>query len=79
VAPRGRLAGRMRPWIYAGLFVDESFTRFAFRVSRPPVATPRPGLLPQRPVAMFFFAASPATTEPAVLAPSAEPTVAASR
>jgi len=78
VAPRGRLAGRMRPWIYAGLFVDETFTRFAFRVSRPPVATPGPALLPQRPVVMFAPSASSAAAEPAVLAPSVEPTVASS-
>ena len=46
VAPGGPLAKRMRPWIYAGLFLDESFTRFAFKVSPPPAATPRPTLLP---------------------------------
>jgi len=49
-APRGRLARRMRPWIYAGLFLDETFTRLAFKVSRPPAATPCPTLLPQRSV-----------------------------
>lgn len=52
VAPRGRLARRVLPWIYAGLFLDEGFTRLAFSVSRPPAATPRPTLLPQRPIIM---------------------------
>jgi len=48
VAPHGRLAQRMLPWIYAGLFLDETFTRLAFSISGPPAAHPRPGLLPQR-------------------------------
>jgi len=52
VAPHGRLATRVLPWIYAGLFLDEGFTRLAFSVLRPPTATPRPTLLPQRPVIM---------------------------
>jgi len=46
VAPRGGLARRVRPWIYAGLFLDEGFTRLAFAVARPPAATPRVGPLP---------------------------------
>ncbi|MEO5899563.1 MAG: NADH-quinone oxidoreductase subunit L, partial [Ilumatobacteraceae bacterium] len=35
VAPCGRLARRLRPWIYAGLFLDETFTRLAFKISPP--------------------------------------------
>ncbi len=46
VAPHGRIARRIRPWIYAGLFLDETFTRLAFAVSAPPApharATPLP-------------------------------------
>ena len=47
VAPGGRLTRQLRPWIYAGLFLDEAFTRLAFRVSPPPAPRPRPALLPQ--------------------------------
>ena len=54
VAPRGRLTQRMLPWIYAGLFLDETFTRLAFSVSRPPATTSRPVPLPQRPFVVAF-------------------------
>jgi NAD(P)H-quinone oxidoreductase subunit 5 len=47
VAPEGRLAQRIRPWIYAGLFLDDAFTRVAFAVSAPPAPTGRAALLPQ--------------------------------
>ena len=47
LAPEGRLALRIRPWLYAGLFLDDAFTRVAFAVSPPPAAAARPVLLPQ--------------------------------
>jgi NAD(P)H-quinone oxidoreductase subunit 5 len=75
VAPRGRLAREMRPWIYAGLFLDESFTRLAFSISPPPAARPRPRLLPQRSIET----AIPFTVTTAHVAPvsPAEPVAAA--
>ncbi len=47
VAPRGPLARRVRPWIYAGLFLDEGFTRIAYSLARPPVAVDRAAPLPR--------------------------------
>ncbi len=47
VSPRGPLARRVRPWIYAGLFLDEGFTRIAYSIARPPAAAHRPGPLPR--------------------------------
>lgn len=47
VAPAGRLAARIRPWIYAGLFLDDAFTRIAFTVSPPPPPIDRAHPLPQ--------------------------------
>jgi NAD(P)H-quinone oxidoreductase subunit 5 len=47
VAPAGRLARRTQPWLYAGLFLDEAFTRVAFRVWPPPAARERPDPLPR--------------------------------
>jgi NAD(P)H-quinone oxidoreductase subunit 5 len=47
VAPESRLAQRVRPWVYAGLFLDDAFTRVAFSISPPPAPTPRPAPLPQ--------------------------------
>lgn len=44
VAPQGWLARRSRPWIYAGLFVDDVITRAVFAVSPPP--PPAPGTSP---------------------------------
>ena len=73
VSPQGRFASRMRPWIYAGLFLDEAFTRLAFSVSPPPPPKPREGALP-RPLAVT---ANP-TAHLAVATPTA-PVVAASR
>jgi NAD(P)H-quinone oxidoreductase subunit 5 len=46
VAADSRLVQRIRPWIYAGLFLDDAFTRAAFTVSPPPAATARPAPLP---------------------------------
>lgn len=74
VAPGGRLTQRLRPWIYAGLFLDESFTRVAFTLSPPPAATARPTLLPQRQVVTAIAgtfsptAERTSTVEPAVAA-----------
>ena len=62
VAPTGGLVRRLRPWIYAGLFLDDAFTRLAFTISPPPAATMRSAPLP-RPVAV------------AVVRPSARPGV----
>jgi NAD(P)H-quinone oxidoreductase subunit 5 len=47
VAPTGPVAQRIRPWVYAGLFLDDAFTRVAFAVSPPPPAVARPTQLPQ--------------------------------
>lgn len=46
VAPRGAVARRLRPWVYAGLFLDDVVTRAAFAVSPPPAPTPRITPLP---------------------------------
>ncbi len=45
--PDGSVVARLRPWIYAGLFLDDAFTRLAFAVSPPPAPHPRPTSLPQ--------------------------------
>jgi NAD(P)H-quinone oxidoreductase subunit 5 len=45
--PDGAVVSRLRPWIYAGLFLDDAFTRLAFAVSPPPAAHTRPTPLPQ--------------------------------
>ncbi len=39
---------RLYPWFYGGLFIDEAFTRFAFRLWPPPRITPSRTLLPDR-------------------------------
>ena len=54
IAPEGRLAQRVRPWIYAGLFLDDVFTRAAFAVSPPPAPTTRSTPLPQPTVVPIF-------------------------
>ncbi len=41
VRPDAPFVRRARPWIYSGLFLDDSFTRIAFAVSPPP-APPQP-------------------------------------
>jgi len=38
--PSGSVVRRLYPWIYGGLFLDESFTRLAFRVWPPPTPGP---------------------------------------
>lgn len=47
VRPTGSFARRLRPWIYAGLFVDDAFTRLAFRWSPPPETHTRSEPLPR--------------------------------
>ena len=64
VAPTGRLACRVRPWLYAGFFFDDVFTRMAFAVSRPPSTVSRPRQLPQQPTAIVL--ARPATADTSV-------------
>jgi NAD(P)H-quinone oxidoreductase subunit 5 len=39
---------RLYPWFYGGLFVDEAFTRFAFRLWPPPRSSPSRSLLPDQ-------------------------------
>ena len=45
--PDARALHRVRPWIYSGLFIDDSFTRFAFAVSPPPTSHTGPAPLPR--------------------------------
>lgn len=45
-APEHPLVRRIRPWLYAGLFLDDVVTRLAFAVWPPPAATVRPAALP---------------------------------
>lgn len=47
VHPDAGLVRRLRPWIYAGLFLDDAFTRIAFTVSPPPSPQDRPAPLPK--------------------------------
>jgi NAD(P)H-quinone oxidoreductase subunit 5 len=47
--PDGRLARALHPWLFAGLYLDERFTRLTFRVW-PPRLPPRP----QHPGAQFI-------------------------
>ena len=54
VAPDGAPARLVRPWIYAGLFLDEAVTRTAFTVSPPPPTAPRVGPLPQPAVRLLL-------------------------
>ncbi len=44
----GAVVCRLRPWIYAGLFLDDAFTRLAFAVWPPPEPKVRPTPLPQQ-------------------------------
>jgi len=46
VQPHSRWLHRSRPWIYSGLFLDDAFTRVAFRLAPPPAARERPTPLP---------------------------------
>ncbi len=56
VAPAARLRQRLYPWIYGGLFLDEHFTRFVFRLWPPPRPLAEPSPLP-RPTARPHFSA----------------------
>ncbi len=49
--PNGRVARRLYPWMFAGLYLDELFTRLTFRLwpARVPAA---PGTLDRQPVAL---------------------------
>ncbi len=45
-APEHGLPRRMYPWFFGGLFLDEKFTRIAFRIWKPPTTKPRVTHLP---------------------------------
>jgi len=47
LTPNSRAVRRIRPWIYAGLFLDEAFTRLAFAISPPKAPAARTAPLPQ--------------------------------
>ena len=46
VNPHGRLARRLHPWFYGGLFLDEQFNRMAFAIWPPPAPRAAPAPLP---------------------------------
>ncbi len=48
VFPTNRMTQRLYPWFYGGLFLDETFTRWAFRLWPPPPSRPNLALLPDR-------------------------------
>jgi NAD(P)H-quinone oxidoreductase subunit 5 len=53
VRPNGAWLSRVRPWIYSGLFLDDTFTRVAYVLSPPPSpAAPTPSLELPRSVAV---------------------------
>jgi len=58
VAPAGPVPQRIRPWLYAGFFLDDAFTRVVFAVSPPPPAACRPEPLP-RPAAVTVVGPAP--------------------
>ena len=62
IAPTGALAQRIRPWIYAGLFLDDAFTRVAFAAFPPPPPTDRPNPLPQPTAVAVVRVSAPAAT-----------------
>lgn len=45
--PEGRLAQALYPWLFAGLYLDERFTRFTFRVWPPRFQLQRPLAIPE--------------------------------
>lgn len=47
LAPNGRIATAARPWIYAGLFLDDVITRAVFRAVPPPSVVATPQFLPR--------------------------------
>ena len=60
VSPNARFIRAIYPWMYGGLFLDESFTRVAFAVSPPPSAQPRSAPLPRPHVVTHFGPVQPA-------------------
>jgi hypothetical protein len=46
VSPHARVLQRLYPWMYGGLFLDETFTRLAFSVWPPPAVAKPASLLP---------------------------------
>ena len=61
VTPGTWLVQRMRPWMYAGLFLDDAFMRVAFAVSPPPSPASRTAPLPE-PVAVAVVGAGARTS-----------------
>lgn len=57
--PDGRLAARLYPWLYGGLFIDEVLTRRLF-AWWPPAAPARPATLPSVPAAAPVTPVTPA-------------------
>lgn len=47
IAPNSVVMQRLYPWVYGGLFLDEGFTRLAFKLSAPPAVRTQPHPLPQ--------------------------------
>jgi NAD(P)H-quinone oxidoreductase subunit 5 len=45
--PEGRLAQTLYPWLFAGLYLDERFTRLTFRVWPPRFQLQRPLAIPE--------------------------------
>jgi hypothetical protein len=61
VAPEGRLSRSLRPWIYAGLFLDDVVTRAVFSVSPPSRPTARVPLLPVPDARVVLSARTPSS------------------
>lgn len=59
IAPGRGVARRLYPWIYGGLFIDEAFTRVAFKVWGPPPPHARGGPLPQLDAVPVFASTTP--------------------
>lgn len=73
LSPHGPVMSRLRPWLYAGLFLDDAFTRLAFAVWPPPLPDERPALLPQPRAVPIVSTMKPSAVrppEPSVLAAS---------
>jgi NAD(P)H-quinone oxidoreductase subunit 5 len=63
VWPAAKVLQRLYPWIYGGLFLDETFTRLVFTVWGPPRTIPHPTPLPHPSATPLFSAPSPAGSE----------------
>jgi len=59
IAPTGRVSSGLYPWIYGGLFIDESFTRVAFAIWGPAAPRSRPVTLPEVTTTPVFARATP--------------------